>query len=139
MKKLVVILVLMTLTLCSCKTKYIETVHYEPVEVHDTVNVAMHVRDSITLHDSVFIHMKGDTVFSERWRTEYRWKKQTDTVVKIREVPKLLTDTISQIKEVPVEKPVYRQHWWQKLLTGIGGLTSAGLIISIFLYRKRII
>ena len=125
----------MVLVSVSCKTKYIETIHYQPVEVHDTINTAVHIRDSVTLHDSVFIHMKGDTVFSEKWRTEYRWKTRYDTVYKSKEVPKLLTDTVYRVKEVPVEKPVYKQHWWQKLLNTIGGIFLLGLIGSLLLNR----
>jgi len=137
MKKLITVIVLLLLTVCSCKTKYIETVHYQPVEVHDTVNTVQHIRDSITLHDSVFIHMKGDTVFSEKWRTEYRWKTRFDTVYRSREVPYVVNDTISVIKEVPVEKVVYKQRWWQNALSWIGGLCSLGLLISLIINIRK--
>lgn len=137
MRKLAVILVLLTLTVCSCKTKYIETIHYEPVEVHDTVLNTVHVRDSITLLDSVFIHQKNDTVYSERWRTEHHWHTKHDTVYKSKEVPMALTDTIVTIREVPVEKVVHKQHWWQKALSWIGGLFLAGVGIGAFIYRKN--
>jgi hypothetical protein len=136
MKKLIIVIVLLTLTVCSCKTKYIETVHYQPVEVHDTVNTVQHIRDSITLHDSVFIHMKNDTVYSEKWRTEHHWHTKRDTVYKSKEVPKVVTDTIVTIREVPVDKIVYKQHWWQNALSWIGGLCSLGLIISFILNKK---
>lgn len=137
MRKLVAVIVLFLLTVCSCKTKYIETVHYQPVEVHDTVNTVQHIRDSITLYDSIFIHMKGDTVFSEKWRTEYRWKTRFDTVYRSREVPCVMTDTVTTIKEVPVDKVVYKQHWWQEALCWVGGLFSVGLIISFLIHGRR--
>lgn len=137
MRKLVAVIVLFLLTVCSCKTKYIETVHYHPVEVHDTVNTVQHIRDSITLHDSVFIRMKGDTVFSEKWRTEYRWKTRFDTIYRSREVPRVMTDTVTTIKEVPVDKVVYKQHWWQEALCWVGGIFSVGLIISFLIYGRR--
>lgn len=37
-------------------------------------------RDSIYLHDSVYIHSKGDTVYLERWRTRIRDRTLRDTV-----------------------------------------------------------
>jgi hypothetical protein len=139
MNKIAFILVLLTLTVCSCKTKYIETVHYEPVEVHDTVLNTIHVRDSITLLDSIFIHQKNDTVYSERWRTEHHWHTKHDTVYKSKEVPVALTDTIVSIREVPVEKVVYKQKWWQKSLSGVGIITLLSILIGLLLKRSRII
>lgn len=112
MKKIALIAAALVLVMCGCRTKYIETVHYEPVEVHDTVNRITTLRDSITLHDSVFIHLKNDTVYHERWKTEYRWHTKFDTVYKSKEIPYVVTDTICTIKEVPVEKIVYKQKWW---------------------------
>lgn len=37
-------------------------------------------RDSIYVHDSVYIHSKGDTVFVVRWRTRIRDRTLRDTV-----------------------------------------------------------
>lgn len=37
-------------------------------------------RDSIYVHDSVYIHAKGDTVYLERWRTRIRDRTQRDTI-----------------------------------------------------------
>ena len=37
-------------------------------------------RDSIYLHDSVYIHSKGDTVYQERWHTRIRDRTLRDTV-----------------------------------------------------------
>lgn len=138
MRKIAVILALLMLTLCSCKTKYIETIHYEPVEIHDTVLNTVHVRDSITLHDSVYIHQRNDTVYSEKWRTEHHWHTKHDTVYKSKEVPVALTDTIVTIKEVPVEKVVYRQHWWQRVFGGIGLVALIGFAFAAYFnLRKR--
>lgn len=119
---LIIMCFLVLVAMCSCKTKYIETIHYTPVEVHDTLYNTKLIRDSITLHDSVFIHQKGDTVYSEKWRTEHHWHTKHDTLYKSKEVPKVVTDTIVTIREVPVDKIVYKQHWWQRLLSGAGGI-----------------
>ena len=37
------------------------------------------LRDSIHVHDSIFMFMKGDTVFRDRWHVEYRNKLVYDT------------------------------------------------------------
>lgn len=137
MRKLIAIVSILSLVVCSCKTKYIETIHYEPVEIHDTVNSIQHIRDSITLHDSVYIHTKNDTVYSEKWRTEHHWHTKRDTVYKSKEVPKVVTDTIVKIREVPVDKVVYKQHWWQNALSWIGGLFSLGLLISLIINIRK--
>lgn len=137
MRKLFVILVLMILVLAGCKTKYIETVHYQPVEVHDTIHNTSYVRDSVTLHDSVYIHQKNDTVLVEKWHTKYKWKTSWDTMYISKEVPYVVNDTVYEIKEVPVDKVVYKQHWWQNALTWIGGLCSLGLILSFILNKRK--
>lgn len=130
---LVIALFLVLLAMCSCKTKYIETIHYQPVEVHDTLYTTQHIRDSITLHDSVYIHQKNDTIYSEKWRIEHHWHTKWDTLYKSKEVPKVVTDTIVTIREVPVDKIVYKQQWWQKALATIGGIAMVlvGFIIAI--------
>ena len=127
----------MVLTLCSCKTKYIETVHYQPVEVHDTLYNTSYVRDSVTLHDSIYIHQKNDTVLVEKWHTQYKWKTSWDTMYISKEVPYVVTDTICTIKEVPVDKIVYKQHWWQKILCGTGAISLLGLLLTILIKYKK--
>ena len=37
-------------------------------------------RDSIYVHDSVYLHSRGDTVYLERWRTRIRERTLRDTV-----------------------------------------------------------
>lgn len=137
MKKIIGVIVLMVLTLCSCKTKYIETVHYQPVEVHDTLYNTVHVHDSVTLHDSVYIHQKNDTVLIEKWHTRFKWRTHTDTQYVSREVPYVVCDTICTVKEVPVDKVVYKQRWWQSALSWIGGLCLAGLA-GAFVFNRKI-
>lgn len=52
-------------------------------------------RDSVYLHDSVFIRIRADTVYLERWHT--RWRERETCI----------TDTITQTvtKTETVEKP----------------------------------
>ena len=55
-------------------------------------------RDSIYLHDSVFVHIRADTVFQERWHTRWRDRivQHTDTV----QVETTRTETV-QVRYVP--------------------------------------
>ena len=71
---------------------------------HDTR--AEHVlRDSIYLHDSVFVARRADTVFYEKSRILYRDKLRVDTFV--------VCDTVCREKSVVVEKVVtkYPSPW----------------------------
>lgn len=90
--------------LCGCKT-----VRYVPVETVriDSVYVDRWHRDSVYLHDSVYVnrYSKGDTVFVDKVVTKYqykdRWRYDTVSVVRVDSV---------QVP-VPVEKPL---GWWQQ-------------------------
>ena len=52
-------------------------------------------RDSIYLHDSIFVHIRADTVYLEKWHT--RWRD--------RETVKTDTVTLTETKTETVEKP----------------------------------
>ena len=52
-------------------------------------------RDSIYLHDSIFVHIRADTVYLEKWHT--RWRD--------RETVKTDTITLTETKTEMVEKP----------------------------------
>lgn len=134
---LVIAIFLALVAMCSCKTKYIETIHYQPVEVHDTVYNTKHVHDSVTLHDSIYIHQKNDTVLVEKWHTKYKWKTSWDTMYISKEVPYVVTDTVCTVKEVPVDKIVYKQHWWQKALSWLGTIALAILVFLAFIKVKK--
>lgn len=137
MRKFIVILCLLCLCVCSCRTLHTETVRWQTVEVHDTTYQVKLMHDSITLHDSVYIHQKGDTVYSERWHVKHAWHTKTDTVYRLREIPYVVTDTICKIREVPVEKKVYEQRWWQKALSTIGVLFLLGMGGSLIIHRFK--
>ena len=102
-------------------TKYVEV-----EKVHnDTTYIVKHLRDSVWLHDSVYVSEKGDTVRIEKWHTKYIEKQVHDTcyVAKTDSVP----------KPYPVEKLVEKQlAWWQKLLMWSGGIGIVILVIFIF-------
>ena len=55
-------------------------------------------RDSIYLHDSVFVRIRADTVYLERWHTSWRDREtvRTDTV----HVQSTTTETV-QVRYIP--------------------------------------
>jgi hypothetical protein len=74
----------------------------EPVAVRverDSIYLSRVERDSVFVRDSVLIREKGDTVYRDRWRVEYRervlrdtaWIERNDTITNVVEVEKALT------------------------------------------------
>lgn len=118
--------------LMSCKSvRYVEV---EKVRT-DTTYITKQQRDSIWLHDSLYIHeyTKGDTVFLERtkWHTRYVERLLTDTLYKATH------DTIPQ--PYPVEKKLGR---WSQFKVDYGGYAMILFIIlvicvSIWSRRRR--
>lgn len=76
--------------------------------------------------------VKGDTVFRDRWHTEYRDKLIRDTIN--------ITDTIKTEVPYPVEKKLTR---WQSFKMDIGGI-AIGVVVALLIiigwliYKKRI-
>lgn len=124
MKNLLYI-ILLTLAICltSCRS-----IKYVPVE---SVKTEYKTRDSIRFdsiyeHDSIFLFVKGDTVYKEKYRYKYRYLtiNKTDTV--------MLTDSV-QIP-YPVEKQLTR---WQQMKIELGGWAVGVIVIlSIVLMLK---
>jgi len=111
----------------SCRTQYVpvETVRTE-YKTRDSIRY-----DSIYQRDSVYILVKGDTVYQYRYKYLYRYltTNRTDTVLK--------TDSI-QIP-YPVEKQLSR---WQSIKMELGGwsfgiIIAFALITVIWLIRSR--
>ena len=132
MKKLLLFIVV--LLLIGCKT-HEKIVTVEKV-THDTLWHEKTERDSIYLHDSIFVNQftKGDTIFQikDRWHTEYRDKYIHDTI------------SIAKVDSVPVPYPVQveieRQlTWLQKLLMGLGSIAVIVLVVLFGLKIYRIL
>lgn len=66
------------------------------------------IHDSIYLRDSVFVEKKGDTIYFNKWRTQYRERLIHDTLI----VTKADTLRIKEVssKEV-VKSPSFFQMW----------------------------
>ena len=122
MKNYILFLVIILLA-TSCKVKEV----FVPVpEIHTEYKTKIQ-KDSIYLKDSVFIHQKGDTIYSEKFSTKYVLKHVSDTLLKTDTVTMLITNT--EIKEVNVLK------WWQKALIWVG---VASIIIFLIIVNKKL-
>lgn len=105
--------------LCSC-----DTVRYVPVESvrTDSVYVERHHRDSVLIRDSIFVLMKGDTVYRDRYRLVYRDRFVRDTI------------RVNHTDTVRIPYPVEKQlTGWQRVKMDIGGVLLAvvGVLILI--------
>lgn len=116
----------------SCSTQRVVTVERRTT---DTMMMLNSIRDSIYLHDSIYIidFVRTDTVFRtvERWHTQYRDRWQHDTIYKSR------TDSVPVPVPTPVEVPA-KLTWWQQTRMHIGGIVLAvlGLYIAFILIKK---
>lgn len=112
--------------MCSCRTQYVPV---ETVRIEEREKLKIE-RDSIHVHDSIYIYLQGDTVYEERWKTIYKEVFRTDTFFITK------TDSINHIVEV--EKPLTK--WQQtKMDVGAGVLYAVPILIAVglfLLYRK---
>ncbi|KAB4461112.1 hypothetical protein GAN98_15880 [Bacteroides thetaiotaomicron] len=130
MKRLIYIIMLLVLAICfvSCRTQYVpvETVRTE-YKTRDSIRF-----DSIYQRDSIYMLVKGDTIYQYKYKYLYRYltTNRTDTILK--------TDSI-QIP-YPVERKLTK---WQSLKMELGGW-AFGLVIAFILmvigrivYKRR--
>lgn len=129
------IIKLLILAMClyalhSCKT--IDHVDYIPVETVKTEyrDRLVETYDSIHVHDSVFVAVKGDTIYKYKQQLIYKNKFVHDTIyIEIRD-------------SIPVPCPVEKQltKWEQFKVDYAGWIVLALLIVLaciILLYRLR--
>ena len=132
----ITIIMTVALMMSGCKqTEYV----YIPTHSTDTLYINKVQRDSIKVHDSIYVHewTKGDTIFveSRKWLTKYVEKEVHDTIYQ------------SRVDSVPVPYQVTEYiekelTWWQKtkmkagvaLLVILGGAAAFG----IFKFLKKI-
>ena len=93
---------LVLLLLSGCKTQQ----PIVAVERHDSIRTddhdhSHHQRDSIYIHDSVYIVIKGDTIHEHHWHTEYKEKAVADTI------RDSINVAVHDSVPYPVEVPVY--------------------------------
>lgn len=126
---------MLMILVCSCaNTKYVEVpvTHSNTTNTYRAMQDSTFIKDSIWVHDSVYIKEKGDTVFQFRYRDRIQYlyidKVKIDTNLVY------ICDTLT--KSVIVEKQVEVNilQWWQKALIWVG-ILSVG-IAAIFIYLK---
>ncbi len=89
---------------------------------HVTNNIQ---RDSIYLHDSIFVRIRADTVYLEKWHT--RWRD--------RETVKTDTITLTEIKAETVEKPYVPSFY--KYCAAFAILFALYWLVKLALYIKK--
>ncbi len=124
---LAVMVVVLCLTLCGCKTKYVAVPEYHTEYITRTDTFIQ--RDSVYKYDSVFVKVQGDTVTVEHWATMYRdrWRE------------KVVRDTVIKNDSIRVLYPVERQlSKWEQLKVNIGGFVLILLALLLLLYLIRV-
>ena len=114
---------IMIIWLCSsCSTQYVpvESVRY------DSVFFEKIRKDSIFVHDSVFIRQEGDTVFKDKFKIVYKYVLQRDTMLTVRR------DSIPV--PIPVEK---KRTWWEQTKIDVGGYAVAIIVIYVLCRLMR--
>lgn len=125
MKRLPYILVVLIIlgAFSSCRTQYIpvETIKTE-YRTRDSIR-----HDSIYQQDSVYVTVKGDTVYEYKYKYLYKYQyiNRTDTLMK--------TDSI-QIP-YPVEKQLSK---WQNFKLDFGGAAMLVLIMIVIVKLKNL-
>lgn len=115
-------LAVMLVMLTGCRSvKYVPITEYRDRYVSKTDSFIK--TDSVYLHDSVSVFVRGDTIFTTKTRykdrLKYIYHTKTDTVA--------VHDSIPYPVKVEVEK---RQSALDKVFTGLGKL--AGMLLVVF-------
>lgn len=123
MKRLATIL-LLAVSLAGCKTQYV------PVESVRTEYRDRWRTDSVYARDSIFLAVRGDTVWMEKYITRYRDRVVRDSVLRVDSIP------------VPfeVEKRVYVEKslsWWQSFLIWSGKAAWLLLILLLVYWTNK--
>ena len=125
-----VTLIVLAVLLTSCKSvEYIKVPEYH-TEYKTKIDTFIQ-KDSVYLKDSVYIHAKGDTIWYEKWHTQYvdKWKER------------IKVDTLMRTDSVAVPYPVTRKlNRWEKFKMEFGGImlgVSLALLIAIAIIIVR--
>ena len=125
MKRILAFICMLVMASCSLSRK---TIKQE--ERRDSASVRTEfvwqikqIHDSIYLRDSVFVEKKGDTIYLNKWRTQYRERLVHDTIIVE------TTDTL-RIKEVANKEVVKSPSFFQMWKAYIIGAVAIILIIA---------
>lgn len=118
MKKIIIILILLTFAGCKTKTVLVP-VEKVKIEYKDRLRV-----DSVYNRDTIQIYKKNDTIYYEKIKWRERFKIDTVSVVRVDSIP----------YKVEVVKEVNKLTKWQKLR--LSTLNILVLIIAAYLFIK---
>ena len=118
MKKIIIILILLTFAGCKTKTVLVP-VDRVKIEYRDRLRI-----DSVYNRDTIQIYKKNDTIYYEKTRWRERFKIDTVSVVRVDSIP----------YKVEVVKEVNKLTKWQKLR--LNTLNILVLIIAAYLFIK---
>lgn len=118
--------------LCGCtRTVYVPT-ESKALQT-DTVWRLRFKTDTLLVHDSVTVMLRGDTVVVEKYRDRYRVRELRDTVYRS------MVDSVKVSVPYPVEVKLTA---WQRARMNLGGVAMGVLVIAlcaavVWLARKR--
>lgn len=141
MKHLLCITVLLMLMSCATSRKASTEVDnkYHYTERLDSIFITAVQRDSIYLHDSIYVKENGDTVYKYVEKLRYKYVNSVDTLY--RTIVRVDTAYVDRTKLEEYEKPVYiekKVKWYNKVCMWLGRICClAAILWAIFLYLKR--
>ena len=92
----------------------------------DSIYLTQYKRDSIYMHDSVYIHLKSDTLYIEKWHTKLVKLVESDTLYIER------TDTLKV--PYPVEKKLSKWESFKIVLRSVPAMFLLTLVIVLPVY-----
>ena len=139
MKHLLWILAALLLTSCAATKRTTTEREYNSTQHLDSLFKSTLSRDSIYIHDSIYVREKGDTLYKYVEKIRYKYITRQDTITRYT----LKVDTVYrdsgrvEVNERPVyvEKPV---KWYNKGFMWLGRMCCiASILWALFLYLKR--
>ena len=142
MKYFLWILSALLLTSCAATKRTTTKTHereYNSTQHLDSLFTSTLSRDSIYIHDSIYVREKGDTLYKYVEKIRYKYITRQDTITRYT----LKVDTVYrdsgrvEVHERPVyvEKPV---KWYNKGFMWLGRMCCiAAILWALFLYLKR--
>ena len=129
-------------TSCTTTTKAIEHEYIEQVDsinynkVVDSIYHALMIKDSVYVHDSVFVKEKGDTIYIDRWHKQIEWHVKYDTLYKTHTDTMYVEYTTEVEDNTNKEIVKYKTSAWQKWML-VGGFMLAIWCIAYMLNKNN--
>lgn len=126
MRKLLFLITAVLLVACKPSQVIVHEIEYKTNVKHDSINVFQ--------RDSIRITQKGDTVFYQVFKTQFRDQISVkyDSIYKYKDKPVYLYRTITKYT-------TRKLNWFQKAFITIGAITSILLIVfvSVLIIRTK--